>query len=166
MQHFSQTIVQQCAIFLPYATQEITLSSPLFHATTAPVADFLVEIESTCRQIEQASEASYVAFYSQRLVQQFALLKSAVDKLNLEKKTTSLPVFKSNYRFAKNIAQLPKEKRLAEYHKALRALNEKISWLIEQQYRTQDEQKKALLYQQLLETEYRKQKCLTAIETA
>ncbi|EPY99731.1 primosomal replication protein PriC, partial [Mannheimia haemolytica] len=55
-------------------------------------------------------------------------------------------------------------KRLQEYRKALRALNEKISWLVEQNLNTQNEATKQTLQNQITETEYRKMKCLKAIE--
>nr|WP_269318008.1 primosomal replication protein PriC [[Haemophilus] ducreyi] len=55
---------------------------------------------------------------------------------------------------------LPPVKRLAEYKKALRALNEKISWLIKMSYTNGNEN----IQQQMQETEFRKQKCLKAID--
>ena len=82
-------------------------------------------------------------------------------------KTKKVERFISPYRPPRNVHSLPKEKRLVEYRKALRALNEKICWLTEKQYQAENRANKeeVLLYQQQIqETEFRKIKCLIAIE--
>ncbi|VTR41853.1 Primosomal replication protein N'' [Actinobacillus pleuropneumoniae] len=51
-----------------------------------------------------------------------------------------------------------------EYRKALRALNEKISWLLEKSYTATNDAEKNTWQLQIEETEYRKMKCQKAIE--
>lgn len=163
MTNFTRAIQQQCGIFTPFLAREIEISSDLFVLNKGKVSDFLAELEQTSQLVSQQSQADYAEFYAQRLVQQFDLLKKAVEKLRQQPKS-NLPTFKSNYRFAKNVKNLPACKRREEYQKALRALNEKISWLIEQSYQCETAQQKAVIQAQIQETEYRKQKCLAAIE--
>lgn len=163
MTNFTQAIQQQCVIFRPFLEKDIEISATLFRLSKGKVKDFLAELEQTSQFVSQQSQPDYVEFYAQRLVQQFDLLKKAVDKLQIQQKTT-LPSFKSNYRFAKNLKNLPACQKREEYQKALRALNEKISWLIEQSYQAGSSSQKAAIEAQIQETEYRKQKCLLAIE--
>lgn len=158
---FNDALQQKLATFLPYATQTISLSSPVFQLANATVHDFLNEIQETATQLNAQKESEYSEYYAQKLVRQFDALQQAVEKA--QKNANTLPQFKSAYRFPKNLHHLPAEKRLPEYRKALRALNEKLAWLSEQIYVVDDEQK-PLLVAQIQETEYRKLKCLQAIE--
>lgn len=160
---FTQAIKEKCKRFSPYLAQHIELSSSVFTISKGRVADFLSEIEKTGELASSQSQTAYVQFYTERLIRQFDLLQQAVGKL--QKKTAQKqPVFKSNYKFAKNLANLPIHRRREEYQKALRALNEKMSWLIEQSQNTQDSAKQMALQIQIQETEYRKMKCIQAIE--
>lgn len=161
MPAFTQAIQQKIDEFLPYSDQYITLSGESFSQTSGFVCDFLAEIHETATILSHQTRADYSEFYAERLVRQFDLLQQAVKKN--EKNTKVLPQFKSTYRFPKNLHHLPAEKRLPEYRKALRALNEKLAWLSEQVYSAEETQK-ALFVTQIEETEYRKLKCLQAIE--
>lgn len=163
MTNFTQRILEKCTIFAPYLTHKVQISSVLFQRSEGQVADFLQEIEKTCQLVTEQSQPLYTAFYAKRLVEQFDLLNKVVKNLQ-NAKNTKMPSFKSNYRFAKNLAYLPACKKREEYHKALRALNEKISWLIEQAQQSQTAELKNHFEAQIAETEYRKQKCLIAIE--
>ena len=98
--------------------------------------------------------------YAARLLRQFDALKRAVAHIKPEKQA----LFQSSYQFPKNIHSLPASKRLNEYRKALRALHEKTSWLIEQDLKTTDARVKRQFENSIQETEYRKQKCIAAIE--
>lgn len=158
MATFTQTIQQKLAQFTPFLQQRLTLSHHCFKLTQGQVADFVKEMMDTCAEIEKQTQQESLLFYSQRLVEQFDCLNNAIGKLNQQEKA-----YISSYHFPANIHTLPKEKRVIEYQKALRALNEKISWLIEKSYQCSDEQK--VFYINLIqETEYRRQKCLHAIE--
>lgn len=159
---FTQAIKEKCNGFSPYLAQNIEISSSVFRISKGRVADFLLEIEQTGEQASRQSQVVYVEFYTERLIRQFDLLQQAVGKL--QKKTEDQAVFKSNYKFAKNVANLPIHRRREEYQKALRALNEKMSWLIEQSQNTQDSAKQMALQIKIQETEYRKMKCIQAIE--
>lgn len=162
MLNFQDAIAEKLAFFSPYLNEEITISSDYFFISKGCVADFVREIEHNAQQAMQQDQVLYTQFYTQRLITQFECLKQAVDKIVL-KKANHLPKFHSPYRFAKNVKNLPRCQQLDEYRKALRALSEKISWLIEQQYATQNLEQRMLFQQYIQETEYRKQKCLAAI---
>lgn len=162
MTNFTQSLQAKLQLFTPFLDEKIEIHSTLFTLSVGKVANFLVEIEQTSSLITQQTDPKYVEIYAQKLVQQFDLLKSRIGKYQ-RNSSNALPTFKSNYRFAKNLANLPACKRREEYQKALRALNEKISWLIAQSYQCSAEQKK-VLEAQIQETEYRKQKCLKAID--
>lgn len=162
MTNFTQIIQKKCTLFTPYLTQKVQISSELFVRSEGKVSEFLQEIEQTSLLVASQSHPLYAEFYAKRLIEQFDLLKKVVEKS--AKKPKAAPSFKSNYRFAKNLAYLPACKQRVEYQKALRALNEKISWLIEQSHQSQSAEQTAWLQAQIQETEYRKQKCLAAIE--
>ncbi|MDO4698377.1 MAG: primosomal replication protein PriC [Pasteurellaceae bacterium] len=165
MLSFTQALNAKLAIFSPYLNHSITVSSTLFCLSQGKVADFVAEIERTGELAAQQQDSLHVEFYSQRVVQQFDYLKKAIDKLEQTQKQTTPVVYRTSYRFAKSPHNLPPCKRLKEYQKALRALNDKLSWLIEQNYATQDPNHQRHFQLQIQETEYRKQKCLAAIHT-
>ncbi|MGX2957437.1 primosomal replication protein PriC [Ursidibacter arcticus] len=158
MTNFTLAIQQQCQIFAPFLEKKVEISSDIFTLSKGNVSDFVQEIMQTCELIKQQDRASYVEFYTQRLIQQFDTLKNVVDK-HRQKETTPTLHFKSKYRFAKNVNKLPASQQLAEYQKIHRALNEKLSWLFELNHQTVDEQKKLSIQAQIKETEYRIRKC-------
>ena len=162
MQNFTQEVEKKCQVFLPFMNIQLEINSDLFILNKGKVADFVNEIKKTSDLIgkNQNTDSLFIGFYTQRLIQQFDLLKKMVDRQTKNKQTTH---FASGYKFAKNLEKLPACERLIEYQKILRALNEKISWLTEQYYSSQDEIQKQQLRQAIQETEYRKQKCLIAI---
>ncbi|WP_373766509.1 primosomal replication protein PriC [Glaesserella sp.] len=162
MTSFTATIRQHLDQFTPFSEETLEISPPLFSLSRASVAFFCAEILQTCQLLEKQTESDYADIYAQKLVTQFDALNRAVEKLAAHHRRHA--VFRSTYTFPKHIHRLPSTKRLAEYHKALRALNEKISWLTEQSYRCTNAQEKAVYLGQIEETEYRKQKCLAAIE--
>lgn len=160
MTNFTKSILAQCVRFSPFSDQTVELPPSIFSRTKGTVAEFVAEIQHTCVVIEQEKALDYLAFYTDRLVKQFDSLKRAVDALHRSSQTSYRPT----YQFARNVHQLPVEARLREYYKALRMLNEKLSWLMEQNYACiHPEQKQRYLFQ-IQETEYRKQKCLEAIQ--
>lgn len=161
MINFTQEIQQRLTDFSPFLANKIVIDERCFHLKQAMVSEFIQEILQTCTELEQQQRVESVAFYTQRLVEQFNCLTKAIE--TLEKTNTSTAAFHSPYRFPRNIHHLPKERRLLEYKKALRALNEKLSWLTEKSYQCPNEDKPSYLAA-LQETEYRKQKCLAAIE--
>lgn len=144
--------------FLPYSSIKITIKSHYFKRAEQPVSGFIQEIQETATLLEQSS-AEHAEIYAKKLLEQYETLKIAVTRIPKQK-----PVFKASVSLSPHIHRLPPEKRLVEYRKALRALNEKISWLTEQQLQTQLANEQRNLADQLAETEYRKQKCLAAIE--
>lgn len=161
MVNFKQAIQQQLASFTPFLSQKVVIHHACFSLTQATVEAFVQEVLHTCATLEKQQSSECVAFYTQRLVEQFDCLGNAVDELKQRKVEPNS--FYSSYRFPRNIHSLPPERRLKEYQKALRALNEKISWLSEQSYLCSQEEKSDYL-SAIQETEYRKQKCVTAIE--
>ncbi len=161
MARFTEQIQQKLAPFLAFSEQNITISHSYFSFNQGSVAQFIQEILATSQQIEMQRDSHLLAFQTQRLVEQFDCLQKAINTQITHKQRIN--TFRSNYRFPKNIHRLPYEKRLEEYQKALRALNEKISWLIEQSQQA-NESDRPYYMSQIEETEYRKKKCLDAIE--
>lgn len=138
----------------------------VFSQNEGSVDFFVQEIRQTAAILQQQKNSDYADFYAEKLIRQFDALQKAVQHL---RKQPSSDTFRSNYHFAKNIHFLPAHKRLAEYYKALRALEEKLGWLAEKLYQAQLQENEAECTQwraQIAETEYRKQKCLAAIEKA
>ncbi|MGX3067723.1 primosomal replication protein PriC [Ursidibacter arcticus] len=162
MTNFTVAIQKQCQIFSPFLDKKVEISSDVFILSQGKVCDFVQEIMQTCELISQQNMAFYVEFYTQRLVQQFDTLKNVVDK-HCQTEEIFIPRFKSKYRFAKNMNKLPAEKQLEEYQKILRALNDKLSWLVELGHQTRDEQRKDAIHTQIQETEYRRKKCIEKI---
>ena len=95
------------------------------------------------------------------MLEQVDALQKAVKSIQ---KKSKLAAFSSNYRFPRNVHALPVEKRLIEYRKALRILNDKIIWLLDKQYHAPNDAERTHYQQQIQETEFRRKKCLTAIE--
>lgn len=157
--HFIEQIDQLLQPFLPYAEQQIRVRRLCFSRPEQTVGQFVNEIRQTLQQLNQAQNPHYAEIYAQKLLEQFDALHIQLPKLKQPK-----PTFNSSYHFSGNIHRLPPAKRLVEYRQALRLLNEKISWLLEQQYQTQFDSENTDFSQLIAETEYRKQKCLNAIE--
>ncbi|MDH2998489.1 hypothetical protein A1D22_10800 [Pasteurellaceae bacterium LFhippo2] len=162
MTQFSQQIFQQLEQFSPYMNLIIEIDTPSFKLQKGNVAAFVAEIHQTIEILGNLQQPELTAHFAHQLVNQFNSLQQAVEKQ--KKIANQTPVFKSSYRFPKNIHNLPKEKRLVEYKKVLRALNEKISWLMEQSYRCENEADKQAYLGLIEETEFRKKKCLSEIE--
>ncbi|WP_373818195.1 primosomal replication protein PriC [Glaesserella sp.] len=162
MTSFTAIIERNLDVFTPFLECHIEISHNLFSVKSEKVAFFVAEIKQTYRLLAQQTNSEYAEIYAQKLVKQFDGLKQAVDLL--AKSNRAKTDFRSGYHFSKNIHRLPPHKRLIEYNNALRALNEKISWLTEQSIRSEDEQEKRAYLSQMQETEYRKQKCLAAID--
>lgn len=140
---------------------EISLSHPLFTTKKGKVATYIQEISQTGELLSKQNNSDYATFYAQKLVQQFALLQKTIQQHDKPKVQTT--VFKGSYRFPKNIHNLPVDRRLQEYRKALRLLNEKLTWLMEQA-QSADENQRQIFISQIQETEYRKLKCSQAID--
>ncbi len=157
---FQTHFMQQLALFRPYFEQSVSLSAGCFRLKNGKVAQFVAEIEQTARNLEAAKQVSEAEYYAQLLILQFDALQRAVQAKPSKPQAEK---FQSSYHFPKNIHFLSPNKRLAEYQKALRALNEKISWLIEQQYQAENADM-ARFEAQIAETEFRKNRCLAAIE--
>lgn len=161
MLNFIAQLKQQLNHFSADLQREIHIESDHFIITQGSVARFIEEIEQTAALLASQTDSNYSEYYAQRLIQQFDTLKQAVEK---QKKSAKTPLsYRSSYRFPKNVHHLPIEKRLVEYKKALRALNEKLAWLSEQSFLATSSER-ANYVRQIEETEYRKQKCLAAIE--
>lgn len=161
MRKFTQALQQQLAYFSDFSNTPVEIQSDLFTIKRGAVRDFLTEIERVGAHLATQESAAHSEYYAERLIKQVDLLKQAVEK---QQKTANSPTqFVSHYRFPKNIHNLPPERRLAEYKKALRILNEKLAWLSTQCYTAEGEQRE-LFVAQLAETEYRKMKCLKVIE--
>lgn len=157
---FLMELRQQLDTFSAYAMCDVEVSDALFSVSRARVVDVVVQVEQTAVKLVTV-EGRYRDYYADRLVKQFAELTQAVGLL--AKKGNPPPSFQGHYVFPKNVHQLPPPKRLVAYKRALRALNEKLAWLSEQCYAV-DEGARAPYVAQLAETEYRKQKCIAAIE--
>ncbi|MDD0822867.1 primosomal replication protein [Mannheimia sp. AT1] len=161
-QLFISQIKQNLAKLQPFSTQVVTIDNPYFSHKSGLVRFFIAEIEQTLNALVHQEEVLYTEFYAEKLVKQFDALNKAVEKQ--QKNTKKTVQFHSSFQFPANIHRLSPAKRLEEYRKALRALNEKISWLIEQLYNAEQEGLKQVLQNSITETEYRKTKCLKAIE--
>lgn len=162
MEDFLPQFEQQLAQFSPYLDQQVVVFGEFFSQSNHTVRFFVKEIRQTAQQLRQQQNIDYAHFYADRLLKQFDALKKAVDYL--AKTTKNRAVFHSSYRFPRNVHSLPKQKRLVEYQKALRALNEKLAWLTETIYAEQSSQKRATLQAELADTEWRKQRCIAAID--
>lgn len=161
MQNFTLALNQKLQFLSQFSDLDIQLNSPAFRLKKGKVSQFMQEIQQTGHQLSEQKESIYAEIYAQKLVQQFDLLNKAVKQQN--RPQTQVPTFRSHYRFPKNIHNLPIEKRLREYQKALRLLNEKLTWLAEQA-QSANEETRHIFISQIQETEYRKNKCLMEID--
>lgn len=161
MRKFTQALQQQLAYFSAFSNTRVEIQSDLFTIKQGNVRDFLIEIERVGVHLASQESAAHSEYYAQRLIKQVDLLKQAVEKQ--QKNANVPPQFVPHYRFPKNIHNLPPERRLVEYKRALRILNEKLAWLSTQCYTAEGEQREQYVTQ-LAETEYRKMKCRKAIE--
>lgn len=159
--HFITQFKKKLSDFSPFLEQKITLSSPYFSKKSGKVQFFIAELENTIENLLSQDNALYVEYYCDKLIKQFDSLNKAIENIPNAKKNVQ---FHSSFQFSANVHNLSPTKRLQEYRKALRALNEKISWLMEQNYNEEDEMMSQALQNQITETEYRKSKCLKAIE--
>lgn len=159
--HFVNQVKQSLSTLLPFSNQEIAINSNNFSQQTGTVASFIHEIYKTLDLLVTQEDILYSEFYADKLIKQFDALNQAVEISQKKAKTAQ---FSSSFQFSTNIHRLSPNKRLQEYRKALRALNEKISWLVEQNYNQENLALKQELQNQITETEYRKMKCLKAIE--
>lgn len=161
MQNFTYLLAEKLQPLSAFNELHIEANHKLFKLQKGKVAQFIQEIQQTGEVLNAQTNSYYADFYAQRLIQQFNLLKKLITQHS--QTTNKPPVFQSNYRFPKNIHNLSPEKRLLEYQKALRLLNEKLTWLMSQAQISDDEQRQYYITQ-ITETEYRKQKCLRAID--
>lgn len=145
-----------------YSEQKIAINSSYFPTRVGLVSSFIIEIEKTVENLAKQEDVLYLEFYAEKLIKQFEALNKAIEKS--QQKTKTAIQFRSSFQFSPNIHHYSPDKRLQEYRKALRALNEKISWLQEQYYREKNEQLRQELQNQITTTELRKKKCLKAIE--
>lgn len=156
----AQDFSSYLAFFTPFLNQEAVVFDDCFTKKTQLVLYFVYEMQETITQLTQPKDTEHAEVYAARLLRQFDALKRAVAHIKPEKQA----LFQSSYQFPKNIHSLPAPKRLNEYRKALRALHEKTSWLIEQNLKATDARVKQQFENSIQETEYRKQKCIAAIE--
>lgn len=161
MQNFIQALEQKIHSFSQYHHLEIQINSSLFSLKKGSVSQFIQEIRQTGSLLSSQTDGAYADFYAQKLVRQFDLLNRTIQQQKSPQNKVSS--FRSNYRFPKNIHNLSPERRLQEYQKALRLLNEKLTWLTTQA-QSCDEAQRAVYIAQIHETEYRKMKCLKAID--
>ncbi|QGM80747.1 primosomal replication protein PriC [Otariodibacter oris] len=164
MNKFVKSIEDKCSIFEAFHSYEIVISSMYFSKSKGNVISFVNEIKLTAKLATQQNSLEYAEYYAQKLISQFVELKTATDKL-LPQQNISYPKFISHYRVNKKLTNLSSDEKLQEYQKALRALNEKLSWLIEQNYLCTDNKQRQIYQEKIYETEYRKQKCMDAINT-
>lgn len=146
--------------FTPYLTQNLTLYSPFFSQSKASVGQFVAEMHKTCQMLVLQQHRDSAEVYADRLFKQFEALKKAVEQQQTKQQNAT---FTLNHRFPKNIHSLPLGRRLKEYRIALRALDEKISWLENQLLEASGEQKASLLAN-LQTTQFRREKCRLAID--
>lgn len=161
MKGFWHNIECFLAVFTPYLDKQAVVLGEFFTKKEGFVAEFVAELRTTALLLNQQNEAEYAEVLADKLLKQFDALQKAVKRLPKKQEKGR---FQSVYQFSRNVHTLPPIKRLNEYRKALRALNDKISWLLEQQYKAEKEAEKLAYQQQIQETEYRKMKCLAAIE--
>lgn len=161
MQQFTDKIEQILNQFSPFASKQAVISGHFFTQKEAKIVFFMEEIRQTAQLLQAQSQLDHAEIYSKKLLDQIDALLTAIKPL---KQSQKQELFYSSYRFPRNVHSLPTEKRLTEYRKALRALNEKISWLLEKQFQAENEQEKIAYQHQLQETEFRKMRCLNAIE--
>lgn len=162
MKNFSQHIERLLKKFEPFLTRQAVVSGEYFTKDKALVSQFVEEIKQSVQLLQQQDSPEYAEVYAEKLLRQFDALNKAVALLSKEKQRES--AFRSAYHFPKNVHALSPEKRLIEYRKALRALNDKISWLVEKQLSASHHDEYQQLKYQIDETEYRKMRCLAAIE--
>ncbi|WP_150539699.1 primosomal replication protein PriC [Actinobacillus vicugnae] len=160
MSNFPILVEKQLDMFLPFYEYEVIISEHIFTVQKQKVSFFVQEILHTATILSLQSSEDYANVYATRLFHQIEALKKAIQPLKQENNAL---LFQSAFHFPKNIHSLAPTRRLYEYRKALRALNEKISWLVEKGYNAK-EAEKTRLERQIQETEFRRMKCLKAIE--
>jgi primosomal replication protein N'' len=164
MHTFSLALQQKLQPFMPFFRLTLQIDHPCFRLKKGNVVQFVQEIQHTGDTLSQQTDATYAQYYAQQIVQQIDLLQKAIKQQKKAEKVQNSPkTFQFSVRFPKNLHNLPPKKRLKEYQKALRLLNEKITWLITQAQSSEGDARAAYLAQ-LRETEYRKQKCVNAID--
>ncbi|WGE49360.1 primosomal replication protein [Actinobacillus equuli subsp. equuli] len=163
IRYFPALVQKQLDIFLPFDEHEVIISENIFSTQKQKVSFFVQEIMQTANKLNKQNSEDYANAYAAKLFHQYEALTQAVKILKLTNGNNETLLFQSSFQFPKNIHSLAPTRRLNEYRKALRALNEKISWLVEKRYNA-SETEKVLFERQIKETEYRKMKCLKAIE--
>lgn len=161
MQAFLEKIEQLLTDFTPYLSEQAVIFGHYFPKSEERVRYFVDEIRKTAAQLNQQKDVDHAELYAKRLLDQIDALQKAIKSI---KPKSQYKRFHSNYHFPKNVHTLPPEKRINEYRKALRALNDKLSWLFNKQYNAKNEKEQFFYQQQIQETEFRKLRCLKAIE--
>ena len=161
MNTFIEKVEENLAQFTPFEAEQAAVFGNYFAKNEANVSFFIDEIRHTAAILSPQNDVAYAEIYAKKLLEQVDALQKAVKSIQ---KKSKLAAFSSNYRFPKNVHALPVEKRLIEYRKALRILNDKISWLLDKQYHAQNDAERIHYQQQIQETEFRRKKCLAAIE--
>lgn len=161
MPDFLSQLNQQLSRFSAYSSLTLRLNNEVFPRQAGTVAQFIADIQQTAVKVTSQQHPTYSAYYAEKLVRQFDVLKRALDLHTQNPPTANR--FQSSYRFSPNIHHLPDNKRLIEYKKALRALNEKLAWLSEQSYLAPVESRQDYIFL-IAETEQRKQRCIAQIE--
>lgn len=158
---FIAQVQQNLMAFSAFLDKKIVLNSPYFSQNSGLVSHFVAEIEQTVDALIAQNDDLYLEYYCDKLIKQFDSLNKAIENIPKAKKNVQ---FHSSFQFSANVHRLSPTERLQEYRKALRALNEKISWLMEQNYNEENAALQRALQDQITETEYRKMKCQKAIE--
>lgn len=161
MNSFLAKIEQNLSQFSQFEAEQAVVFGTFFTKNEAKISFFIDEIRQTATLLSQQTQLEYAEIYSKRLLDQIDALQKAVKKIKQQNKTER---FYPTQRFSRNIHSLPEHKRMIEYHRALRALNEKISWLLDKQFQARNEMEAEYYQQKIQETEFRKQRCLEAIE--
>lgn len=162
MSNFLSQLNQQLNLFSAHDSLTLRLdNNEVFSRQVGSVAQFIADIQQTAVKAASQQHTDYTAYYTEKLVRQFYVLKQALES-HIQTQPT-IHRFQSPYRFPPNVHHLPDHKRLIEYRKALRALNEKLAWLSEQSYLAPPEIRQHYLFQ-ISDTELRKQRCIAQIE--
>lgn len=164
MSSFLSSIQHQLSSFMPFASHKVRLDARFFGEDEMYVKDAIKVIELTASQLASQQNLHYAEIYSERLYQQFASLQQAISRLRHHTQTQSRAFFRSDIRIPKRLQHLPRAKQIPEYQKILRALNDKLSWLSERAYYAESTEEKAVIAQQIQETEARKQRCIARLD--
>lgn len=173
LQKLKQQIEQ---LYASYQSQQskllyINSETALFSENSAPLKQYLAEIQQTFDLLKRAQENQQFEFFANKLVNQCQLLSHALEQqLPKQKQQNKYQVAEQAGQYVANKTdnhpahKLPPRQRLQAYYQALSALNQLIDKQRTDYQQAKDPIQKQHHIMRLQQSELRKQRCIQAIE--